>query len=137
MGLFKRKKLEPAQLKFMLRKGLPVIYTTVNGKGAKFLIDTGASSSLIDLTLKNHFKFKVTDIEDIVDVVGIGGKSDMYKTNKIDFRTKVSEMNISFKATNLKLIRGALGVSGVLGGDFLKKYKCNIDYTSKIITIFT
>lgn len=79
---------------------LPVL---INNKKANLIVDTGSPISLIDSSYINQRKFK--DI-----VVKLGDK----------------DIPLNLQIQNLEMLN-QINANGIIGGDFLEKYKVNID----------
>ena len=113
---------------------LPFVKVTINGKEALMLLDTGSSSSLIDINqLKNYGLTAMFIIGSTFG--GIGGSSpmsDVTNLNKITIGKQ--EYSANFLATDLRgvrnLIRDGVNVeiTGILGSDFFEYHKAIIDY---------
>ena len=106
----------------------------INGVKGNFILDTGASSSCIDLAFAPHFKLLVKDSE--VKAAGAGA---------VDMLTKISESNtvaigkwetnaLDIVLFDMSHVNTALQqhhadpVHGILGADILRKGKGIIDY---------
>lgn len=113
----------------------------INGKEARFVIDTGASRTVFD-------KKKILNYIDSPEFskkeglsAGIGGVdiySFVFIIDKLSFggliirdyqcvAMDLSNINDSYEKINLT------GIDGVIGGDILKKYKAIINYKAKKI----
>jgi predicted aspartyl protease len=106
----------------------------INGVKGRFILDTGASNSCIDINLSEKFKLKLKDSE--TKAAGAGA---------IGMETKISEKNSiklkdwTYKSLNIVLLdlshvntalteHNAKAVDGIIGADVLKKGKAVIDY---------
>ncbi len=114
----------------------------VNGKSCRFLIDTGASSSVIDKGYfeKNFGKKNLTTIKE--------GTHGLHSSTAESHFGKIKELQIGKrKINNYKVAAIDLShvnqlyanlkrpkISGILGSDLMVKYKMVIDYgDSKIV----
>jgi hypothetical protein len=107
-----------------------------------WVIDTGASKTVLDINLINHFTEVETPLTEI-ESMGIGdskietrsgrihelnlGETILYDLNValID----LSQLNILYhQFTNEK-------ITGLIGSDFLVRYKANIDFKKLVLTI--
>lgn len=116
---------------FNTRRGIPIILATINGRGVKLLIDTGANSSFIDKNLKKKLKFSLYDNDTILR--GAGGEVEMYNVMGAEVKVNNEKIDIKFKAIEFREIRKSIGVAGILGSDFLIKNKLNIDFSTNQI----
>jgi len=108
---------------------------------AYWIIDTGASKSVLDINLKDHYEIIESDNEDDYQSAGI---------NQGMLETSVGKMAYlrfgNLEITNHKLALIDLNhvneiytkyttysISGLLGGDILMQYQSVIDYSRKII----
>ena len=118
---------------FKTRTGHITATLSVNGKPCIFLIDTGGGATLIDKSKKYKFGLEASKTGDYA--AGIGSVSALTKTsatlqiNRYDIEENdlylmdISYINSEFKKNH------ARQVDGVLGTDFLDKYKAVIDYS--------
>lgn len=118
------------------------VAVNIDGIKASFLIDTGASNTVMDIGFanSNHLEFSVIDMQG----GGVGTSEMMLYHRKINtFRIK--DFNIdSFDlyATDFQHIKDSLakkGITevchGVIGADILIKYKAKINYKKKILSL--
>lgn len=133
----------------LLRKGYTIIKlkkintnhfelkATLNDVKGRFILDTGASNSCIDINLAEKFKLKVEDSD--TKAAGAGAT---------DMETKVSTKNElllkkwSYNCFNIILLNlthvntaltahNAKAVDGIIGADILEKGDAIIDYKKK------
>jgi len=107
-----------------------MLFTTIklNGKDALFLIDTGASKSLLDINKAEEYKFKYI-LFSRTSYIGIGGNQDVYSAYdyKMDkfyvyvLATDLSEITPYFSKNNLHIV-------GIIGSDFFSSHRAFIDY---------
>ncbi len=115
----------------------------VNGKKYDFIIDTGASKTVLDL---NCFKDEVVNLKPIPEedirsagvtegqITSFLGKLDSFTLGDINIR------NYDFMFINLDHINNLYmeitgkQIAGLLGSDMLSKYLATIDYMRNIIT---
>lgn len=117
-------------------EGHMIIPVKINGKGPfPFILDTGASHICISQELSEKLQLSGANS----DVMGIHGT----------FETEIAELrSVSLgKARRLKLLAALMDIShvqdslgievhGILGYDFLKKFKVLIDYPKRKIQIY-
>lgn len=111
----------------------------INGVKGRFILDTGASNSCVEITLAEKFKLVVEDSE--TKAAGAGA---------IGMDTKISSQNIlelkNWKLNNWNLVlldlthvntalteHNAKAVHGIIGADILEKGKAIIDYKNKCV----
>ncbi len=113
------------------------IKATLNGVKGRFILDTGASNSCVDINLAEKFKLDVKDSE--TKAAGAGA---------IGIETKISSKNIlglkGWKYNNCHIVLLDLthvntaltehkseAVDGIIGADILEKGKAIIDYNKQ------
>lgn len=128
MSIFKKKKIVEDEINFSLSLGVPIVELTLNGKKAKFLIDTGASLNLVSSLKADKYGFKVYSSKDKQEVTGIGGTKNLGSTYDIEVKHGEFKWNIVFFATPLEQVINKLGIVGIIGTKFLKRNGFTIDY---------
>ena len=115
------------------------IKAILNGIKGRFILDTGASNSCVDIDLANKFKLQVEDSE--TKAAGAGA---------IGMETKLANQNIleikDWKYNNCTIVlldlthvntalteHKAKAVDGIIGADILEKGDAIIDYKNKCI----
>jgi predicted aspartyl protease len=115
------------------------VISKINGVKGVFLVDTGASSTFIDLNLKE--KFKLTSKPSNIKASGAGPeKIDTFlsKNNTLSIGKWIkthfpialidlSSVNSAFESIN------ASAVDGIIGADILKKGFAVIDYEKRYL----
>ena len=108
---------------------------------SSWIIDTGASKSVLDINLKNYFEILDSDNEDDYHSAGINQGMMETSVGKMFF-LKLGDLKIvnqKVALIDLNHVNEIYGkyasnqISGLLGGDILMQYKCRIDYKSKTI----
>ena len=108
---------------------------------SSWIIDTGASKSVMDVNQKAYYEISDSDNEEDYHSAGINQGMLETSVGKLSF-LKVGELEI----TNQKVALIDLNhvneiyekytscrIAGLMGGDILMQYKCRIDYESKTI----
>jgi predicted aspartyl protease len=118
---------------------IPVVEGRINGKVAYFIVDTGASCSILNESVAKQYGFKTMVVND-EHLMGLNGtakikmaydysialsslkiKGLIFRTRKIDELVDVIKNNES------------ISIAGIIGSDVLKKYQMGIDFrTNKI-----
>ena len=118
-----------------------IIDAKVNNVDGKFLIDTGASNSCIDLTKSEKFKLNYgksdeqasSATDDIKDTY-ISKKNllliDKYYIHDFD----IILFNMEHVIKSL-LDKDEIEIDGIIGADLLIKYNCCIDFKEKTLLI--
>lgn len=112
--------------------GVPIVKAKINDKKAYFIVDSGATSSLIALEVCNDYGVIVQTASQ--NITGIGSNTKMYQCNAI---ISLGDINISpVKATSLaNLIKSVksrcfIKIAGVIGTDSMSENKLIIDYSN-------
>jgi predicted aspartyl protease len=129
-----KKEIPPNSIPFSTNKGVPIITVAINGKSAKLLVDTGATTSVIDSSVVEKYGFRVGNNLDI-DFNGIGGRASMYYVDKAITTFNGEPMYIRYRASNMKNIRNSLGIVGIIGTNYLEQNKMIINYQDKLLEI--
>jgi hypothetical protein len=128
------------EISFILNKaGIPIIKGKLNGKDAYFILDSGSSTTLVDKSLYEKYKFQVETADS--ESSGIGGtvKSYLAIDVKIEFGENTIEGNV--RCLDLSAVRksiknsSGIEISGLIGTDVFNYLDATIDYKNdKIIT---
>lgn len=118
---------------------IPVIEARLNGKPARFIIDTGASVSILNAGEAAFYGFEVFNQEDAgVDVAGFSGISRIQSTGRCII--EIGDLKIThlrFKSRDMHDFAAVLypsgeaRVAGILGGDLLAYYQMRIDFVDR------
>lgn len=136
--ILKKNKYEVIKLKKITTNHLQ-LKASVNGVKGRFILDTGASNSCVNLSLIEHFKLDASESE--TKAAGAGA---------IDMETQQSENNFleisKWKTKKFHLVlfdlhhvnialtqHKAKEVHGIIGADVLQKGKAFIDYNKKLL----
>lgn len=111
----------------------------VNDVSGKFILDTGASNSCIDVNLAEKFNLQVEDSETKAAGAGaIGMETKITSKNKLKLG-KWSYNNFNIVLFDLTHVNMALTehnadeIDGIIGADILEKGKAIIDYNKKCL----
>src|SRR5262245_46686074 len=111
---------------FIGQTSLVVVPVTVNNRGPyKFLLDTGASNSILSAGVAENLQLPI-------------GKTDTLFTAGGNIRVTLREINTlqigDARLDHVEIAVGSFGllktlaVDGILGGDYLRRFKISIDY---------
>jgi len=116
------------------------IKAKINGKTGKFILDTGASATVVNNSAAVKFKLKLQNKKSR----NAGGLGESKMVVRQSINNKITLGN--FKAENYKISlldlshvnksltnNGAGTIDGVIGADILKKYNAIIDYKGKAL----
>lgn len=118
---------------------IPVIEGRINGKRAYFIVDTGASCSLLNESASKHFGFKYRPRSD-EHVFGLGGQSKINQA--YDYAVELGPVKLYqaiFRTKHLAELAAAirdnehLEIAGIIGADVLKRYGMTIDFNTNTI----
>jgi hypothetical protein len=128
------------EVKFITIKHIPVIQGRINGKRAYFIIDTGASCSILNQSVADRFGFKYfATLEG--SVAGFGGTAKVNQAfNCIIEFGPLRICNVIFHTRHLDDLAAVIqdqehiDIAGIIGSDIFKRYKIGIDYKTNTIT---
>ncbi|CAH2083624.1 unnamed protein product [Euphydryas editha] len=103
------------------------IDTIVNSLHFKWMVDTGASLSVVKYEAVRHLPI----VNDVQEIKGIGGKI----ITKGFINLKVCMQNLGFIHTFYVIENMNFPEHGILGRDFLRKYKAIVDYEINTVTL--
>lgn len=118
---------------------IPVVEGRINGKVAYFIVDTGASCSILNESVARHYGFKtlVSVDEHLMGLNGAAGIKLAYnysidlgslRINSLPFRSRRIDELVDVIKNNDRI-----SIAGIIGSDVMKKYQMSIDYrTNKI-----
>ena len=113
----------------------------LNGKPAFFLVDTGASYSILHQKLARRYGFQLVDLLR-QEATGFGGNSSRLQVAvgaSIGIGTR--EASMGFLAQDLyKIIRfihqeSNMVIAGIIGSDFLSRFRCKLDIRQNIMQL--
>ena len=125
------------EIPFYDNSKVPIIEGILNGKKAYFIVDSGASISILDINQSREYSFNCLDLENTV--VGFGGKSTYYTLSNVNVDLKLIPTISEFKGNDLKLLVKTIDkhtnvkIVGILGSDIFKKNEIQIDYFTNSI----
>jgi hypothetical protein len=124
---------------FISVQKVPIVKGMLNGKEAYFIIDSGASVSILDENGSSHYDFLIGESEE--DIVGYGGISSPKETNNVDVEVGGVDFNGEYQSQDIANIVGAvlsnggITISGIIGSNVMKKVGLVIDFGSRSLYI--
>ena len=119
----------------LLKTNHYLLKACINGVEGKFILDSGASSSCVCLSLEN--KFKISSKKNKINASSATSNMEdtrLSKNNTIElgkWRSKINLVSIDMTHINRVLNeKETESVDGIIGADVLKKSKAVIDYES-------
>jgi hypothetical protein len=128
------------QVLFVTVDKVPVVKGTLNGKEAYFIIDSGASISILDRAQVGKYKFQIGDTMN-GSISGYGGESSPNEANNINliigdvkFDGKYRTQDISNIVSSIQSSSG-IKIVGIIGSNVMKKKGIIIDYDNNSLYI--
>jgi hypothetical protein len=128
------------QLRFTTIGRIPVVEGKINGKRAYFIIDTGASCSILNQSVSERFGFKCFLKVD-EHVVGLGGEAKMnHAFNCVVEFGPLNLKNVIFRAKQMDSFVSVIQthenieIAGIIGSDIFNRYGIAINFKSNTIT---
>lgn len=136
--ILQKNKYEVIKLKQITTNHLQ-LKASINGVKGRFILDTGASNSCVNLNLIKHFKLDA--IESETKAAGAGAidmETQQSENNNIEigkWKTKKFHLVLfDLQHVNTALTQHkAKEVHGIIGADVLQKGKAFIDYSKKVL----
>jgi hypothetical protein len=129
-----------SQLKFITIKHIPVVEGRINGKRAYFIIDTGASCSILNQSVADRFGFKFFAAVN-GNVAGFGGTAKISQVfNCVIEFGPLRIGNVPFHTRQMDDLASVIWdqefieIAGIIGSDIFKRYEIGIDYKTNTIT---
>lgn len=131
----------PDELTIRITENLILVKLLVNGKQANFIVDTGASVSIIDRQQASKYRFRCFDNLDQGSMNSMAGISSLILTSGIELRYQNHQFrHVKFYASDMDYINRFMKerhvyILGILGADFLKRNQAVIDYKHRRIRL--
>lgn len=109
----------------------------INGKPAKFLVDTGASVSVIDMKQEGKYHFSYSKNLGNGVMNSFSGINKLMLTSRIEVKhNQYTFRGFKFYASNIDYLqrfleKRSIHILGIVGADFLIKNKAIIDYQNR------
>ncbi len=127
------------EVEFRLVSNLIVVDAELNGVKKPFIVDTGASHTVLDTRTVAELELDTLDKAEKACGVGAQGpvEASMGTLESISVGT-ASLNDVSFGAVDLSAICGGEikeSIGGILGFNFLSRFKIGIDYGAKVLSL--
>lgn len=121
---------------------IPVIKAILNEKNAWFIVDTGASITLLNATAAQHFGFSMHNSHG--ELMELTGFSDNLMLSKTSFcRIEIGHLKIGqsmYRSHEMNALfttiekQENIRIAGVLGSDILARYRMNVNYETRTLS---
>jgi hypothetical protein len=133
--------LDKTCIPFRTIKNIPVLAGKLNGKTAFFIVDTGASVSILNESESKRFGFGCID-SDGYQVAGLGGgESSMNEAVNCEVELGTLKLKgIKFHTKRLGNVVRIISqnenihITGIIGANVIEHYKITIDYKNRTIS---
>jgi hypothetical protein len=138
-GCLPAKYHDVSKIRFFQVGKIPVIQGKINGKSAFFIIDTGASCSILNESAALRFGFGSYALGDY-HLTGLGGNAKINQA--INCTVEIGPLTIThrkFRARDLDELAQIIKrdenieIAGILGSDILNQYGLTIDFKHSLI----
>ena len=123
----------------LARDFLPIVEGTLNGKRALFLLDTGASVSILDLKSATNYNVRIGTTEDM-GIGGYGGvTSDINSLSNVDLRLGAEKMKDKFSGKDIQYLVQAIRkntgytIVGIIGNNNITESRLILDFENNVI----
>jgi clan AA aspartic protease (TIGR02281 family) len=117
----------------LVRDSLVVVPVTLNGRGGyKFLLDTGATNSILSSQVADQLGLPAHSRATLLTAGG--NLLVTVRTVKIMQIGNIQITNMDIAVADADLFK-QLHVDGIIGADYLKQFKVSIDYAHRTLTI--
>lgn len=122
-------------VEYITINNLPIVEALVNEKTCYFILDSGASTSVFNLTDVTKYGGRVVELEGS-SIQGLGGTSALKGAGGLLLEVGGVKLAASFAAQDLSNVLRAIGkpgLVGVIGSDVFKRYGFILDYSTQTI----
>jgi hypothetical protein len=121
---------------------IPMVKGKLNGRDAWFIVDTGASVTLINKAIIKHFGLseRFDFYEDKTEINGLGGRVGF---ESFVCKIEIGILTINHAALKSKDLNGLFAlisgrenirITGIIGSDILSQYGISINYENKTLS---
>ena len=127
------------KIDFISLNGIPVVKGKINSIDTYFIIDSGASLSVLDESQKDKFKFIVEESD--IEAAGYGGTANFKNAIGVNIEIGGVKFSTEFKSQDLSKIgeiifkSQGVKIGGIVGSDIMHKNKFIIDYSLNSISL--
>lgn len=127
------------KVNFISVNKVPVVKGTLNGKEAFFIVDSGASLSVLDESQSDDYNFSTMASDS--KAAGYGGVAQFNEATGVEVTIGGKKFITDFKSQNLsaivQLIKNEenIEICGIIGSDIMKSYNFIINYSNLSISI--
>ena len=124
---------------FVASTKVPIVSGTLNGKKTYFILDSGASLSVLDDTQSESFGFETSNSDK--EAFGYGGVAKFKEASNVEITIGGLIFETDFKSQDLTGLKNLIlevdgyVISGIIGSDIMKKNNFILDYSTSTITI--
>lgn len=125
--------------KMIQRDFLPIVEGTLNGKKAMFLLDTGASISILDLKKSSEYNVTLGNVKDM-GIGGYGGvTSDINELTNIDLRLGELRLTQDFSGKDIGYLIDAIykntgvRIVGIIGNNNIASHNLILDFETNTV----
>jgi len=122
----------PDDIEFSMNKGLPIIKAELNGMDVYFLIDSGATSSVLNVGCAEVYGFSYRLLDGQV-MSGINGDALVGHVSNAKVVINGTRIALRFKSVDLSSVNNRLNIVGLIGSDYLYRNEMIIDYKNKVL----
>ena len=140
-GFFINGNKKKDRIPFRLVNNLPIIEVEVNGTPLSFILDTGVKSTILfSLEEADSVQLRNTSPK-MLQGLGSGGSVEALKSlnNRLVIKNVIDKSHsvyIIFDSTLNFSPRMGIPIHGILGNEFFQNFIVEINYSSKIITVY-
>lgn len=127
--------------KMVDRNKIPLVQATLNGKPALFILDTGATISIIDINQTDDFGIINEGESEGTTVVGYGGSENRtYDLRNVNVRTGDTKFMVGFQGKDIKTIVDVVKkynnrkIVGIIGNDNISDRNLILNFRTGNIT---
>ena len=134
-----QKNFKDGKLSFISVDKVPIIKGILNGKEAYFIIDSGASISVLDENKSDKYEFFMIQSEG--EIAGYGGHSSPKETESVSISVGGIDFSGEYLAQDITSIvdviieNGGIEISGIIGSNIMKELGLIIDFDSNALYV--